>query len=260
MRVIAAFAHPDDETMLIGGTLAMLAGAGAQVDIVCATRGEGGEVGEPPICTPEELGVVRESELRCAAGALGARSLTILGYVDPPVDEAGEGMDFSSDVAGLASKLAAQIEARDAEALITHGSNGEYGHPAHKTMFAAARQALDRIDARSLSLYCVSAQFEGHPRPRLANRDQSAHFVIDIGPWFETKLEAARCHRTQNALFVRRSSQRAGRQLKLHEVLMHLESLHRAGAANLGGETDPLALFLRQRCGLALLFQRGVEN
>jgi LmbE family N-acetylglucosaminyl deacetylase len=256
MRLIAAFAHPDDETILIGGTLAMLAWAGAQVDILSATRGEGGEAGEPPVCPPEELGQVRESELRCAGRALGAQSVTFLGYVDPPVSGVGEGMDFSPDLAGLANRLVVEIEARGAGAVITHGSNGEYGHPAHKTMFAATRLALDRIEARPLALYCVSAQFDGHPRPRLANPDQPADFVIDIGPWFEAKLAAARCHRTQNALFMRRLSQRAGRQLRLHEVLMRLESLHRAGAVNLDSGADPLAQFLQRRCGAALVFQR----
>jgi LmbE family N-acetylglucosaminyl deacetylase len=259
MRVIAAFAHPDDETILIGGTLAMLAGMGAEINIVSATRGEGGEVGEPPLCSREQLGKVRESELRCAAEELGARSLTFLGYVDPPVSVAGEGVNFSSDMDDLADQLAGQIRRRRADVIITHGSNGEYGHPAHRAMFAAARRTLNRVETKPLTLYCVSAQFEGHPRPHLANPDQSADLVIDIGPWMEAKLAAARCHRTQNALFVRRSSQEAGRQLSLPEVLMPLESIHRAGAANSAGRPDPLGDFLRRRCAFALVFQRQVE-
>lgn len=50
MNLLAFFAHPDDETMLIGGTLALLSQAGFDVHYLCATRGEGGELGEPLIC------------------------------------------------------------------------------------------------------------------------------------------------------------------------------------------------------------------
>ena len=46
MNILAFFAHPDDETMLCGGTLALLAQNGASVHYLCATRGEGGELGE----------------------------------------------------------------------------------------------------------------------------------------------------------------------------------------------------------------------
>ncbi len=49
MNILAFFAHPDDETMLCGGTLALLARAGARVHLLIATRGEGGENGEPPV-------------------------------------------------------------------------------------------------------------------------------------------------------------------------------------------------------------------
>ena len=64
MNVLAFFAHPDDETMMAGGALMMLARQGLQVHYYSATRGEGGEVGEPPLCTFEELGTVREVAVR----------------------------------------------------------------------------------------------------------------------------------------------------------------------------------------------------
>ena len=78
MKILAFFAHPDDETMLAGGTLALLAHSGSQVHYLSATRGEGGEVGEPPRCKVEELGQVRAEELACAVHALGGISLTCL--------------------------------------------------------------------------------------------------------------------------------------------------------------------------------------
>lgn len=70
-RMLAAFAHPDDETFRPGGTLALLARHGVHVQVLTATRGESGSRGEPPLCRPEELPAVRAQKLRCACAALG---------------------------------------------------------------------------------------------------------------------------------------------------------------------------------------------
>jgi LmbE family N-acetylglucosaminyl deacetylase len=260
MRVLAAFAHPDDETILIGGTLAMLADLGAEVVILSATRGEGGELGEPPVAAPERLGETRERELRCAARALGAHEVRYMDYRDPPVGEGGEGLDFTEDREQLVARMAAEIEDTGASVVITHGINGEYGHPAHISMYAAAREAMTKVGGRSRLLYSVSAAHDGHPRPRLANQDQAADLVINIVPWFSAKLAAAKCHRTQHALFVRRSSQRAGRPLKLQEVLMRTESLHHAGKIGEGSSDDGLGKFISERRSEALIYWRAREK
>jgi LmbE family N-acetylglucosaminyl deacetylase len=80
--ILAISAHPDDE-LFAGGTLAMFAEQGHDVYILQTTRGEGGEVGEPPLTTPENLGEFREQEARRAARALGARDIFFLPYIDP---------------------------------------------------------------------------------------------------------------------------------------------------------------------------------
>ena len=95
--ILVIGAHPDDETVMAGGTLAILAQRGLNVHLVCATRGEGGEMGEPPICTREELGRVRSAELECAGQALGAASVDYLGYVDPVCIVDGEVFAFEAD-------------------------------------------------------------------------------------------------------------------------------------------------------------------
>lgn len=228
MDILVFFAHPDDETILCGGTLALLAHAGHTVHYLCATRGEGGERGEPPLCERSELGAVRAAELRCAVEALGGESLAFLDYVDPEVGEDGKLHPYTTDLDTLAEQLADHVRRCHAGAVITHGSDGEYGHPAHWVTHQAARRLVDALGEAAPLLYTFSAAFAGHPRPRLANPDDPAHLVLDIAPVFEQKVAAARCHRTQNALFVRRMSQRAGRQLSIPEVLMKLESLHRA--------------------------------
>ena len=228
MNVLAFFAHPDDETMLAGGMLALLAENGAQVHFLSATRGEGGEVGEPPVCSIDELGQVRESELVCAVGALGGRSLTFLGYKDPRMGDDDQLYPYTEDITFLAGQVAASIRQFEIEAVITHGSNGEYGHPAHVITNQAALAAVMSFAARATSLYTIAASYSAHPYPRLANQDDQADLVIDIDPVLEVKSKAALCHRTQHALFVRRRSQEAGRELTVEEVVLKQESIRRA--------------------------------
>jgi LmbE family N-acetylglucosaminyl deacetylase len=227
MNILAFFAHPDDETMLAGGTLAILSRSGAQVHYLCATRGEGGEVGEPPICDPEILGEVREKELVCAVQALGGRSLTFLGYTDPRVGPEEELYAYTDDLTMLSGQVATSIRQFQPEVVITHGSNGEYGHPAHIITHQAAAIAVLSFGEQAPLLYSVAATFRDHPKPFLANQDDPAHLVLDVTPVMLQKEQAAMCHRTQHALFVRRASEEAGRQLTVPEVIMQLEGLHR---------------------------------
>jgi LmbE family N-acetylglucosaminyl deacetylase len=249
MNILAFFAHPDDETMLAGGTLALLARAGAQVHVLCATRGEGGEVGEPPVCLIEELGQVREAELVCAVQALGGRSLTFLDYVDPRMGPDEALFAYSADLTRLAGQVAAAIRQFEIEAVLSHGSNGEYGHPAHVLSYQAARLAVESFEkmdsGQTPMLYTVAASFPDHPRPRLSNPDDSAHLVLDIRPALEQKTAAALCHRSQQALFVRRQSEEAGRRLSVPEVIIPLEGLRRAYPPSDGLPEDKLANLLR---------------
>jgi LmbE family N-acetylglucosaminyl deacetylase len=114
--------------------------------------------------------------------------------------------------------------------VITHGSNGEYGHPAHILTHQAARMAVESLNGSKAAplMYTVVAQFPDHPKPRLVNQDDPAHLVLDVTPVLSRKTEAAMCHRSQHALFVRRSSREAGRQMSVPEVIIKLESLHRS--------------------------------
>ncbi|MBN2503519.1 MAG: PIG-L family deacetylase [Anaerolineales bacterium] len=244
MNILAFFAHPDDETILIGGTLALLAQQGAQVHYLCATRGEGGENGEPPLCALDELGEVRAKELACAVEALGGSKLTIMGYVDPHVGEDEALFSFTDDLAKLADEVRKAILTFQIDAVITHGVNGEYGHPAHLTCNQAARQAIELLGEDAPLLYTVFPDFPGNPMPRLSNQDENADLVVDINATFADKLAAARCHQTQNALFVRWMSKELGRQIDLPEVILKLESLRRVSPEIPPGqlENDPLAI------------------
>ena len=240
MKILAFFAHPDDECMLAGGTLALLARQGAEVHYLCATRGEGGEMGEPPLCHREDLGAVRQQELACAVESLHGASLTFLNYIDPLVGADDRLFPYTDDTRLLADQILACIQNFDADVVITHGSNGEYGHPAHILSHQAVRLAVESLQDPGLLFYTVAASFPDHPRPRLANKDDPATLVLDIRTEMQAKRSSALCHRTQHALFVRRPSQEAGRLLSVPEVLMQVESLHRVYPAANGQPEDRL--------------------
>ncbi len=229
--VLCVVAHPDDETMLCGGTLALLAARGVAVHVVCLTRGEGGETGEPPLCARAELGDIRERELVGAVGRLGGKSLTFLGYVDPEVGP-GDGLFAPAhDPVVLSGQIVSCINQFQPEAVLTHGTNGEYGHPAHRLVHQMTQIAVNSLGAAAPPLYTFAAAYPDHPYPRLANADDPADFIVDVSAALDAKEAAALCHATQNALFVRRRSQQAGRAVTVRETLLTEESVRRHGPA-----------------------------
>ncbi len=230
--------------MLIGGTLALLAQAGVGVHYLSATRGEGGERGEPPLVDQEGLGDLREREMVCAVRALGGVTLDFLGYVDPLVGPQDTLYPFEAELETVVAQVQEHIRAYQVGAVISHGSNGEYGHPAHRLVNTAAALAVAGLGRDAPLLYTVYAAFEGHPKPRLVNPDDKADLIVDVTPALDAKVQAALCHATQNALFVRRSSQEAGRQMAVPEVIVNLESLHRAYPPLDGALDDELARLL----------------
>jgi len=234
--MVCVVAHPDDESRLCGGILALLAAKGVDVHIVSLTRGEGGELGEPPLCTREELGAVREREMRCACAALGARSVTFLDYVDPLVGPENALFAPEADEATLAGQIAEIVIAIGAQAwlrarasfpkgwtptlaILAHGTNGEYGHPGHRLAHRGARAAVALLGDSAPVFYTFGASFPDNPRPRLGNADDPAHFVVDIRPYLDRVLAATLCHKTQHALFVRRRSKVQGRPVSIEEVV-----------------------------------------
>jgi LmbE family N-acetylglucosaminyl deacetylase len=133
LRLMAILAHPDDESLGFGGTLAKYAAEGIETYLVTATRGEGGRFGSLGRSgDPLELGRVREAELRAAASVLGIREVSILGYTDGGVDR------VASDLATRA--IALQIRRIRPHVIVTFPPDGGYGHPDHiaVSQFAAA--------------------------------------------------------------------------------------------------------------------------
>ncbi len=144
--LLAVLAHPDDESFGIGGTLALYAQRGVQVHLVCATRGEAGEVSPEHLQGFISVADLRVSELRCAAGVLGLSGVHFLDYRD-------SGMPGSSDnrhPQALAAAPPAEVAARVAhimrllrpQVVITNDPIGGYKHPDHIAVHKATTTAF----------------------------------------------------------------------------------------------------------------------
>ncbi|MFJ2743184.1 PIG-L deacetylase family protein [Streptomyces sp. NPDC087440] len=140
--LIAFFAHPDDEVLHAGGTLARAAAEGHRVVLVAATDGEMGPVREDQ---------VRLRELHASGAALGASRVTSLGYAD-----SGHGKDLYPDPPDrqrfvrapreeAAQKLAALLREERADLLLTHDAGGGYGHRDHVRAHEVGLRAAELV-------------------------------------------------------------------------------------------------------------------
>jgi LmbE family N-acetylglucosaminyl deacetylase len=133
--IVSFHAHPDDEAILCGGTLAKAAAAGHRVVLVYATRGENGEVPDGFLRDGETLAQRRSAETAAAAEILGAARVEFLGYTDSgmrntPANDA-PGSFWQAGNGEAARRLEAILAEEDAGVLTVYDPNGGYGHPDH---------------------------------------------------------------------------------------------------------------------------------
>ncbi len=207
-------AHPDDE-LFASGLLCELSARGRAFHLACLTRGEGGTAGAteqegsgraargttggPPVPPlRSQLGRIRETELRASAAILGASSVTFLDHLDPP---GKPHRTYAPEVSAgdLAAQLQPLLQNLQPSLLLTHGSGGEYWHPAHLLVHHAVRRAA----GGARDLLTIHAWQEGHPLPGLLNRDDPADLVVKGGPHRAKRLAAFRAHASQHDYFAR---------------------------------------------------------
>jgi len=127
LKLLAVLAHPDDESLGVGATLAKYAAEGVETYLITATRGQAGRYyGHPPgehHPGPSALGKIREHELRAAAATLGVRDVTVLDYDDQRLDAAAP-REAIAQIAHHVRRLRPQV-------VITFPPDGAYGHPDH---------------------------------------------------------------------------------------------------------------------------------
>ncbi len=221
--LLAVLAHPDDEAVLIGGTLAKYAHEGVAVYLISATRGESTKV-EDDLISPQVLGDICEQELRAAAAILGVKQVRFLG---------GDGDQLPiGDSADLQEKIVRAIRELKPQVVITFGPEGIYGHPDHvalheltsaaflfardpdkysdhikeglqtftpqKLYYSVMPQGLYREMVRHASEQGDSFSFPIEVDENLIGTpDDLVTAVIDVNPFVETKLRAIECHRTE---------------------------------------------------------------
>jgi len=198
--ILFIFAHPDDESFSGAGTAMRCAAEGVRTVLVTATRGQRGSVGDPPLCTRDELGAVREQELRAAATIIGFDELHLLDYVDQELS--------SVPAAEIRSALVAIIRRTRPTVVFTFDPNGMNAHRDHVAISRFASDAVAAADERwhpetgaahqvsSLLWTPPMTPWEAVGRDRL-QLDPGVDFLIDVSRWRDRREAALRAHRTQ---------------------------------------------------------------
>jgi LmbE family N-acetylglucosaminyl deacetylase len=158
LRFLAFFAHPDDEAFSCGGVMAQNKIRGIHNTLVCATKGEAGEISLPELATPDNLGLVREQELIEAARFMGVDDLFFLGYRDSGMAGTAENQHpaayCNADDSAVVPRLVRFIRSVRPQVVMTFDPTGGYGHPDH---LAIHRHAVAAFHAAADPNYAPNA-------------------------------------------------------------------------------------------------------
>ena len=172
-RILGVFAHPDDETVCAGGTLARYADGGADVRVVSLTRGGAGQIRDAAVATRATLPAVREKELEAAAVDLGLSGARCLDLPDGGLAD--------GDPAALVRLASELLEEADPDVVLTFGPDGFSGHPDHVAVGAAVTTACqERQAATPVRLFHCHL-----PRSRMLLRDRLAEWVVELTTRFK---------------------------------------------------------------------------
>ena len=145
--ILAVLAHPDDETFGLGGTLALYARRGVSVQLVCATRGEVGEIDPEYREKLNSPACLRTQELRCAADTLGIDTIHFLNYRDSGMpgspDNAHPQALAAQPIEKVAREVAHLIRQIRPEVVLTFDPIGGYRHPDHIAIQRATVRGFD---------------------------------------------------------------------------------------------------------------------
>jgi LmbE family N-acetylglucosaminyl deacetylase len=266
-RLMAVLAHPDDESLGVGGTLAKYASEGVDVFLLTATRGDGGRYRGHPIGDPQHpgsssLGTIREAELRAAASVLGVREVSLLNYQDGKLDRAN-----AREVIAAIVKHLRRVQP---DVVITFGPDGAYGHPDHiaisqftaAAITAAAFPAFPDANIAAADPHAVSKFYyiawphstwnayqaafrklvstvDGVERQAVPWPEWEITSVIDTRSRWSTVWQAISCHESQITAY------EALKHLSPedHEALWGQQSFYRVFSMVNGGRTRETDLF-----------------
>ncbi len=264
LRLLAVLAHPDDESLGFGGTLAKYASDGVDVFLVTATRGDAGRYrgirqDDPKHPGPAALAGIRERELRAAAAVLGISEVSLLDYRDQLLDRA--------DPREVVPAIAAHLRRIRPDVVITFGPDGAYGHPDHIAIcqfttaatVAAADPAvtIDGTEAHRVSkLYYIAwpsstwdayetalkkliSVVDGVERQAVPWPDWAITTAIDTRQCWPTVWRAVRCHDSQLSAY----GPLEHLSTEHHEALWGRQSFYRVFSTVNGGRARETDLF-----------------
>jgi LmbE family N-acetylglucosaminyl deacetylase len=175
LRLLAVFAHPDDESMGMGGTLAKYSAEGVETHLLCASRGERGWFG-PDEQNPglSGLGRIRTRELENAVKELGMRGLQFLNHIDGEVDQAPH--------AEITGRIVTYIRRIKPQVVVTFPPDGNYGHPDH---IAIGQFTSAAIVCAADASYHNAENLPAHLVSKLYYMVDAESFVNLIAPFME---------------------------------------------------------------------------
>jgi mycothiol S-conjugate amidase len=233
--LLAVFAHPDDESFGPGGTLAKYAGEGAAVWLVCATDGAAGTVDAALLPNGLTVGALRRAELECAAGELRLQGVEWLGYRDSgmagtPANAHPESL-YMAPIEAVVAPIVHAIRQRRPQVVMCDNEFGGYGHPDHIKLHQATVQAFSasadpaqypaagpayqpealyftafnpgflKVVVRLMPLFGRDPHKFGAngdiDLTQIARGGTPVHARLDIRPYYDVKLRASACHRSQ---------------------------------------------------------------
>jgi LmbE family N-acetylglucosaminyl deacetylase len=264
---MAVLAHPDDESLGTGGTIAKYSSEGVEVFLLTATRGNSGRYrghrpGEPQHPGPAALATIREAELRAAAATLGVREVSLLDYGDQRLDRA--------DPREAVAAIAGHIRRVRPNVVVTFGPDGAYGHPDHiaisqfttAAIVAAADPAFSTQGTGAERSHAVSKLYymawsesawrayqaafrklvstvDGVERQAVPWPDWAITTVIDTRKFWPMAWQAISCHESQIVAYERLRDLSSDH----HEALWGWQSYYRAFSTVNGGRARETDLF-----------------
>ncbi len=223
MSTLVAFhAHPDDESLAMGGTLARASQEGHRVIVVVATNGDHGE--KPVGTTVEQLVALRKSEMEASCNVLGVHRLVWLGYDDSGMtgwqQNSAPNAFINADTEVAAQQLANILQDEHADVLTTYDWHGNYGHPDHIQVHNVGHRAaqiantknvyemtMNRDHWRRLMQHAPKTEGmdmdgfnpdapadDGNP---MGEPETSISHKVDVTNYCDIKRKAIQCHASQ---------------------------------------------------------------
>jgi LmbE family N-acetylglucosaminyl deacetylase len=219
--IVFFHAHPDDEVILTGGSIARAAAGGSRVVLVVATNGEHGE-SPADLAEGEVLAARRRTETECSAQVLGIDRVLWLGYCDSGMTGWDQNEDpdsfWQADVDEAGARLAELLAAERADVVVTYDWHGGYGHPDHVKAHRVAHRAaaiagtprvleatFSRDAVRALAAAAGEAGAEWDPdgpsddgNP-FGTPESEIHYAVDVTGEVGHKRRALACHLSQTS-------------------------------------------------------------